>query len=236
MQLGPNVGNAVISKNAFREVDRPTWLAKADNVLVLPDGAAGELLFGSGDLTGWVEEQHDFFKKKNPNAATWSLKDGIVSCDGSLGNCGFLRYDKRLSDFTLRLEYRMSKIATAASACACLNPMTAPSRPFPPGAVTRFRFSTTQAWPEPMVERRSLRALPPKVNAAKPAGVWNELEVICRGPKLRVTLNGQVVQDVGPNFDAGDRRPASRRYLSLQNHGHKVEFRNVRLKDEAGTK
>lgn len=108
MQIGPNVGGAVISKNVYRNVDRPTWLAKAENVVVLPDATAGQLLFAAGDLTGWIEEQHDFFKKKHPNASTWSVKDGIVSCDGSLGNCGFLRYDKKLSDFTLRLEYRMS--------------------------------------------------------------------------------------------------------------------------------
>src|SRR5262249_48637554 len=69
----------------------------------------GIKLFASGDLSGWVEEQHNFFKAKNPKVATWSIKDGVISCDGSYGNCGFLRYDKKLADFTLRLEYRMSK-------------------------------------------------------------------------------------------------------------------------------
>src|SRR5262245_4963905 len=66
------------------------------------------ILSGS-ELTGWVEEQHVFFRKKHPKVSVWSLRDGVLHADGSRGNAGFLRYDKQLGDFILRLEYRMSK-------------------------------------------------------------------------------------------------------------------------------
>jgi hypothetical protein len=74
--------------------------------------------------------------------------------------------------------------------------------------------------------------LAPRVNAARPAGEWNQLEIDCRGPRIHVTLNGQRVQDVDqtkiPNIEP---RPLSG-YLSLQNHGGSVRFRNVRLKEK----
>jgi hypothetical protein len=73
--------------------------------------------------------------------------------------------------------------------------------------------------------------LAPRVNAAKPAGEWNSLEIECRGPKIRATLNGQVVQDIDHTaVPALAKRPECG-YLSLQNHGHDVEFRRIRLKE-----
>jgi hypothetical protein len=72
-------------------------------------------------------------------------------------------------------------------------------------------------------------AVAPEVNAARPAGEWNQLEIVCRGPRILVTLNGRIVQDVN-QADSGaikDRPQAG--YLMLQNHGHAVEFRNLWL-------
>src|ERR1043166_6429314 len=72
--------------------------------------------------------------------------------------------------------------------------------------------------------------VPPTANAAKPAGEWNSLDIECRGPRIKVTLNGQTVQDIDQTaIEAIKNKPTSG-YCSLQNHGHRVEFRNVRWK------
>ena len=38
--------------------------------------------------------------------------------------------------------------------------------------------------------------VPPKVNAVRPAGEWNEMRLKCQGPMTEVDLNGQRILDV----------------------------------------
>jgi hypothetical protein len=182
----------------------------------------GVRLFVSGDLSGWVEEQHDFFQRKNPNVSTWSVKDGVVGCDGSHGNCGFLRYDRPLSDFTLRLEYRMSKDCNSGVRIRVPKPDNGkPDETLPSRTGYEIQILDDAGAPPSKTSTGSLYNLvPPKVNAAKPAGEWNTLEVVCRGPRIKVTLNGQMVQDVDQTeIEAIKDRPRAG-YLLLQNHGH----------------
>lgn len=190
-------------------------------------------LFATDELTGWVEEQHNFFKKKRPNVTSWSVKDGVVSCDGSVGNCGFLRYDKKLSDFTLTLEFRFKKGCNSGVCFRNRVPYdgrpdeTLPSR-------TGFELQILDdAGKEPSKTSTGsfYGLLAPRVNAARPAGEWNTLEIACHGSKIRVTLNGQLVQDVDQDtVDEIKNRPRAG-YVSLQNHGHSAEFRNLRLRE-----
>jgi len=72
--------------------------------------------------------------------------------------------------------------------------------------------------------------LPPKLNAAKPAGEWNTLEIMFTGPMLKATLNGKIVQDV--NFDEHEelKYRLRRGFIGLQDHAHYVAFRNIRIK------
>jgi hypothetical protein len=235
IQIGPNVEGVILARNQFRDVERPTWLAKPDNVLTLPSTEEGIDLFAKGDLSGWIEEQHEFFRKKHPDAATWSVKDGVVICDGSLGNCGFLRYDRKLSDFTLRLEYRVS---AGCNSGVCIRVPAAyngkPDETLP----SKFGYEVQildDAGEEPSTTSTGALygLVAPRENAARPAGEWSTLEIACHGPRIRVTVNGRVVQDLNqPTVEAIKNRPRDG-YLLLQNHGHGIEFRNVRLKDES---
>lgn len=72
--------------------------------------------------------------------------------------------------------------------------------------------------------------IPPKVNAAKPAGEWNTLEIMFNGPMLKATLNGKVVQEL--NFDENEelKYRLRRGFIGLQDHAHYVAFRNIRIK------
>ncbi len=188
-------------------------------------------LFASGNLEAFVEEQHIFFKKKHPNVHTWSLREGVLACDGSLGNCGFLRYTKKLDDFHLELEYRT---AAGCNSGVCIrspvpytttNPNTLPSN-------VGFEVQILDDAGKPVDAHCSgafygVRA--PKVNAAKPAGQWNKQEITCQGTHLRVVLNGQVVQDIDQSKDKRLANRPLQGYLSFQNHGGNAEFRAVWL-------
>ena len=78
--------------------------------------------------------------------------------------------------------------------------------------------------------------LAPRANAARRACCWNSLEIECRGPRIRVILNGQLVQDVDQTKIPGIAARPLAGYLSLQNHGGSIRFRNVRLKELAPAK
>jgi hypothetical protein len=194
----------------------------------------GIMLFTRDDLSGWTEEQHNFYKAKNPNVRTWSVKDGVVACDGSTGNCGFLRYEKKLSDFILRLEYRIAKNCNSGVCIRTRVPYDGyPDKTLPSHVGYEVQILDDADTPASKTSTGALYGLvAPRANAAKPAGEWNTLEIVCHGPTIRVTLNGQVVQDVDQTkIDAIRDRPRAG-YLSLQNHGGNIEFRNIWLKED----
>jgi len=235
VMVGSNVGGLVLSRNTFRDVAKPVWLAAPAKAVTLAAADEDLALFAAGDLTGWVEEQHTFFQKAHPAAKTWAVKDGIVSCDGSLGNCGFLRYERKLTDFTLRLEYRTSPGCNSGVCVRVPTPYNGtPDETLPSRTGYEVQILDDAGAAASLTSSGALyNAVAPEANTARPAGVWNELEVTCRGPRLRVTLNGRVVQDVDQTEVAAIKDRKWTGYLMLQNHGHTVEFRNLRLKDES---
>ena len=55
----------------------------------------------------------------------------------------------------------------------------------------------------------------------KPAGEWNEAEVICKGDRITVYVNG-VLQNECSGVN-------TRGYIALQSEGGPLEFRNIYL-------
>jgi len=90
--------------------------------------------------------------------------------------------------------------------------------------------------------------VPAKGVKLNPTGQWNSVTVTCQGPKVQVDVNGKLVAqmncddytEVGKRTD-GTSHKFNRRgipikdfarqgYLGFQDHGHKVWFKNVKLK------
>ena len=74
----------------------------------------------------------------------------------------------------------------------------------------------------------------------RPAGRWNSEEVICRGRRAKVLLNGAVIVDVDldeastPKTLDGKDHPGLKRtkgHLAFLGHGHRVELRNLRVRE-----
>ncbi|MEX2595090.1 MAG: DUF1080 domain-containing protein [Anditalea sp.] len=82
--------------------------------------------------------------------------------------------------------------------------------------------------------------LPAERGHLKPVGEWNYQEVIVKGPKIKVVLNGKVILD-GDLTDArengtmdGLEHPGIYRekgHIGFLGHGSEVWFRNIRVKD-----
>lgn len=82
--------------------------------------------------------------------------------------------------------------------------------------------------------------IPAKRGFHKPLGQWNYQEVVVKGSKIKVTLNGTVILD-GDLAEASKNGTADHRdhpglnrtsgYIGFLGHGDVVRFRNIRVKD-----
>jgi hypothetical protein len=178
-------------------------------------------------LAGWVVEGTSSYKEGSDSKPNWLVVDGQIRCAGK--GFGFLRYDTKLADFRLSLEYKMEK--------RCNSGIGIRGTKYTGRAETRPSFAGYELQilddggktPTDHSSMSLYRYVAAKANPVKPPGEWNRLEVECRGPKIRVTLNGQVVQDVDQSTVAEIKDKPLSGYVSLQCHGKPIEFRNVRL-------
>ena len=78
----------------------------------------------------------------------------------------------------------------------------------------------------------------PDAKADKPVGEWNTFFIRLVGDKLTVKLNGQrVVNNVTmENYWERDRPLYKTGQIELQNHGNKLWFRNIYIKELSGKK
>lgn len=73
--------------------------------------------------------------------------------------------------------------------------------------------------------------LPALSNPSNPIGQWNDYEVRANGPHLTVKMNGVVVQDVNLDEDEKLRHRLRNGFIKLQDHGDRVTFRHIRIKE-----
>ncbi|MEX0715337.1 MAG: DUF1080 domain-containing protein [Planctomycetaceae bacterium] len=71
--------------------------------------------------------------------------------------------------------------------------------------------------------------VPPKKNAAKPAGEWDQWHITVKENKLTVKLNGEVVNELDLTKGAVASRPAEG-YLGFQDHGVPMALRNIKVR------
>jgi hypothetical protein len=88
--------------------------------------------------------------------------------------------------------------------------------------------------PTPNSTGSQYRYVAPAVNAHKPAGEWNEMDIECVGSKIKITHNGQKIIDVDQATMEKLAKKPTRGYLNLQNHGGTLEFRNLWVREKSG--
>lgn len=185
-------------------------------------------MFNGKDLSGWVVEGSKDYKDGDQQKPVWTVQDSLIASAGK--GFGFLRYDKEYQDFAFHVEYRMSKGCNSGIGIRTVK-FTGPAKTRPSYAAYEIQILDDAGKPPSKDSSGSLyRYVAARVNATKPAPEWNVMEIECRGPKIRITLNGQTIQDVDQSTIAEIKNKPLSGYLCLQNHGKLIEFRNVRVK------
>ena len=190
-------------------------------------------LFNGKDLSGWVVEGPSQFKDaQGIMQPMWKVVDGMLVCAGK--SFGFLRYDvQRFADFALHVEYRMTPKGNSGIGIRTI--------PFDPkrSRATRPSYACYEvqllddAGKEPNKHSSGslYRYVAPTANPVKPAHEWNEVDIECRGPQIRVTINGQNVLDVDQRTVPEIQNKPLEGYVCLQSHSNMVTFRNIRIQE-----
>jgi hypothetical protein len=176
-----------------------------------PDDEGFTVLFDGLSGEGW--------RQAGPGGFT--IHDGIATPHGGMG---LWYYDKKFKNFILKLEFRQQQIRSNS------------------GVYIRFPRVENDPW-IPVNEGYEIQIAGDKPGThstgsvysfqaatsvpLKPAGEWNEYEIVNVGPMITITLNGKHI-----NTYKGD-RSLQGGMIGLQNHDEKdiVEFRNVRIKE-----
>ena len=193
-------------------------------------------LFNGKNLDGW--------RAVGGPLSAWKVEDGLLYCSG--GGGGWLSTNAKYSDFEIELEFRVPPGGNSGVF------LRAPHDGNPAFAGMEIQILDDRASEyselKPWQYCGSLYDVePPKTThgerastvggkpASKPAGEWQKVHITCNGRNVRVTLNG--VPIVNANLDAYRDKEAAhpglkRRsgYVGLQNHGTRLEFRNIRLR------
>jgi hypothetical protein len=188
-------------------------------------------LFDGKTLNGWT------LVEKRDSGRGYIVENGVLVCPADGG--GNLLTEKDYANFILRFEFRMEPGGNNGVG------IRAPLR----GDIAysgmeiqildhhheryRGKLKPTQ------YHGAIYDVIPPAItDALRPAGEWNEQEIIADGRRIRVTLNGKKILDA--DLDSvtdpevlkkhpGLARTSGR--IGFLGHGTRVEFRNIRIKE-----
>lgn len=182
-------------------------------------------LFNGKDLEGW--------KVHGGNMKNWGAENGVMYVQG--GGGGWLMTEKEFGDYEMRLEYKVP--VNGNSGVAARAPLK--GDPAYQGMEIQILDDYGPAYQKlnPAQYTGSIYGVvPPSKRVTKPAGEWNQMTITCKGPKVKVEINGTVVVDA--NLDDhkekhGKAHPGILRdkgHVGFQSHDGRVEFRNVFIK------
>jgi len=195
------------------------------------------VLFNGQNLDGWIIEGPKEFKDGDQMKPIWVVKDGLLSCMVTSNSFGFLRYEKRdFSDFHLHVEFRMAE-PFGPKKTRCNSGVGIRTVPFDPkkSAATRPSYAAYEVQifddsdrpPDKHSTASLYRYVAPKASAAKPPGEWNLMDIECVGPHIKIRLNNKEVMDIDQTTIDEIKNKPLKGYVCLQNHGCRVDFRNV---------
>lgn len=206
-------------------INLPT--SAADNELTDKEKAQGwRLLFNGQDHTGW--------KTNNGREITSQIEDG---CLQSFKNGGYvLVHEEEFGDFILKCDVKMSEKCNSGiffRVGKLLDPV-----------YSGFEAQVLEGEGTGVHDFGALYDLvAPTHNASKPAGEWNQVQIVCRGPLVVVSVNGDVVSMMNVDeWDEKGKRPDGtphkfrtiselprKGYLGFQDHGHPCWYKNVKV-------
>jgi hypothetical protein len=199
-----------------------------------------QLLFDGKTTNGW----HGYNLKIFPDC--WAVESGSLTMNttGSAESLDILT-NKKYRNFALSLEYKLSK---AANSGIIYQIAEDPKYKFPYETGPEFQVIDHQNWPDKLedwqINGANYAMYPPLVKPYKPLGEWNQLFLVVNGNSVTQILNDQVVvryekysdewtklRNSGKWSDYPDWGKFDEGFISLQNHGTKVWYRSIKIKE-----
>ena len=200
-------------RNIFiREIPRPRPLA---------DGQ----LFNGRDLAGW--------QQIGGREGSWQVADGILYTEGEGG--GWLSTTEEYANFTLDLEFRVPSGGNSGVF------LRAPHEGNP--AYTGMEIQVLDDYADKYADLKPWQLTgsiygvqAPASRASRKAGKWQRMVIVCRGPRVQVTLNDERIIDANliDYMHLEKSHPGLKRrrgYIGLQNHSTRVDYRNIRIEE-----
>lgn len=185
-------------------------------------------LFNGRNLDGWVGNKKDYV-----------AEDGNMVIKPSEGSGGNLFTEKEYGDFVFRFEFQLTPGAN--NGLGVRAPLEGDAAYT--GMELQILDNTAAIYADlkPYQYHGSVYGvIPAKREFLKPLGEWNYQEVIFKGSKVKVILNGTVIVD-GDIKEAskngtldGKNHPGLLRekgHIGFLGHGSLVKFRNIRIKE-----
>jgi len=188
-------------------------------------------LFNGKDLSGWDTFIDPRAKDVTPDDV-WSVKDGIIICEGQVN--GYLITKKEYENYVLKLQWRWGKKVHRGRNSGVFVHVVGENKIWPKGIeaqlmsghagdfwlVSGATLKIDPARRDPRISRHYFRM---KDDVEKPLGQWNQYEIVCKGDTIRLIINGQLVNE------GTDAEPCRGKIL-LQSEGAEIHFRDIKLK------
>lgn len=193
---------------------------------------------GNGFPEGWTVRAWDDVSRPAATGTVWKVESGILHGSDPRGT--WLMSEKDYGDFTLEFEFKLGEQGN--SGCA----LRAPLRGDP--AFDGLELQMADLRYNPQAKDSELtgglyRAVAPTRQIYRPTE-WNHYVITLQGPRLKVVLNGESIQDINldehqevvKRHDGSDAPPIKDRprrghigFQELSRGGGQVQIRNARI-------
>jgi len=192
-------------------------------------GEAGfQTLFNGKNLDGWVG-----------NKQSYQVENGVIVIKPSGGGGGNLFTEKEYDNFNFRFEFQLTPGAN--NGLGIHAPLEGDAAYA--GKELQILDNTAEKYAKLKVYQYHgsvYGVIPAKRGFQKPVGEWNSQEVIVKGSKVQVILNGTTIVD-GDFIEAskngtidGRDHPGLQKtkgHIGFLGHGDVLRFRNIRIKE-----
>ncbi len=172
-------------------------------------------LFNGENLSGW-------FPVGTPEA--FVVKNDCIYTTGASPYPSWLRSEKEYENFVFRFEYQTE--GWYEGGVVFHAPLDGPASKI--GLKLHLRHEQQEYGarsPGAIYD-----AVEPLSIANHPSGEWNTCEIECNWPRLRITLNGEVIHDLDMEKNEALRYRLRRGYIGIQNLGNRAYFRNLQIR------
>lgn len=223
--------------NLYQQIDQK---AKNNTLADKEKNQGWKILFDGKTTDGW----HGYNMKVFP--ACWIIEDGAFTMTSKGGGEDQdIITNRKYRNFAFSVDYKLTK---GANSGIIYQISEDPKYKFPYETGPEFQVIDHENWPDKLedwqINGANYAMYPPMAKPYKQLGEWNHLLLVVNGNDVTQILNGEVVvhyvkksdewmklRNSGKWLNFPDWGKFDEGYISLQNHGTKVWYRNIKMKE-----